>query len=141
MANDLETQKAMADQNWVIIPPEYAEKIEIASWRFESDGYWTPSVNDILKIEENIAEYLNKNSDKFNWQPPVWQRLDEYQHQYIGLERRGKRIIYGNYFCEGGNNNWRKVFVFAIDGGECYFQVEYNISSGLFIKLLINGES
>lgn len=137
----LETQQAMADQNWVIFPAKNAERIEIASWLFESDGYWTPSVDDILKIEENIAEYLSQNSNKFYWQPPVWQRLDEYQRQYIGLERGGKQIIYGNYFCEGGNSNWRNEFVFAIDGGECYFQVEYDLQSGLFIKLQVNGEA
>ena len=49
--------------------------------------------------------------------------------------------MYGNFFCEDGNNDWRKEFVFAIDGGECYFQVEYDLERGLFINLRINGES
>jgi hypothetical protein len=141
MQKNLEIQKAMADQNWVIFPAKNAAKIEIVSWLFESDGYWTPSVDDILKVEENIAEYLSQNPNKFYWQPPVWQRLDEYQRQYIGLERGGKQIIYGNFFCKGGNNNWRYEFVFAIDGGDCYFQVEYDLERGLFIKLLVNGEA
>jgi hypothetical protein len=141
--NILETQKATADQNWVIFSAEQTEKIqdEIAAWLFVSDGYWTPAVDDILKIEENIAEYLIQNANNFHWQPPVWERLDEYQRQYIGLERDGQQIIYGNFFCEDGNNNWNKEFVFAIDGGECYFQVEFDVESGLFIKLRVNGES
>jgi hypothetical protein len=62
---DLETQEATADQSWVIFSAEQAEKIEIGSWLIESDGYWTLSDDDILKIEENIAEYLSQNSDKF----------------------------------------------------------------------------
>ena len=27
------------------------------------------------------------------------------------------------------------------DGGECFFQVEYDVESRVFIKLLVNGES
>ena len=71
----------------------------------------------------------------------MWERLDEYQRQYIGLERGGKEIIYGNFFCDNGGVDWRQKFLFMIDGGECYFQVEYDVESGLFIKLRINGEA
>jgi hypothetical protein len=71
----------------------------------------------------------------------VWERLDEYQRQYIGLERNGKQIIYGNYFCDNMGKNWRSEIVFVLDGGDCYFQVEYDVESGTFTKLLVNGES
>ena len=129
--------------NWVIFSAKQAGKIqeEIASWLFDSESYWTPSADEISEIEDEIAGYLDQNSKEFYWEPPVWERLDEYQRQYIGLMRGGKRIIYGNYFCDSGKQNWRQDFVFAIDGGECYFQVEYDVESGLFIKLRVNGES
>ena len=99
-----------ANQNWVIITRKQPERILIDSRLKESDGFWTPSANDIYKLEEGIAEYLNQNSRNFTSQPPAWERLDEYQRQYIGLERGGKQIIYGNYFCEE-DDNWRKEFV------------------------------
>ncbi len=141
MAKTLESPTAMANQNWVIIAEERAVETGIASWLAESGNFWTPSVDDILKLEEKIGGYLSQNSNQFYRQPTVWERLDEYQRQYIGLDREGRQIIYGNYFCDNMGHNWRQEFVFAIDGGECYFQVEYDVESGLFIKLRVNGES
>jgi len=134
------TATVVTDQNWVIIDKEIAEEM-VASGLVKSDDFWTPSVEDIFKCEENVAEYLSQNSYAFHYQPPVWERLDEYQRQYIGLERSGEKIIYGNFFCDNGDEGWRQEFVFAIDGGECYFQVEYDVESGLFTKLRINGEA
>ncbi len=130
----------VADQNWVIIDKENAEEMG-ASGLVKSDDFWTPSVDDVLQIEKNVAEYLSQNSYAFHYQPPVWERLDEYQRQYIGLERSGEELIYGNFFCDSGDVGWRQEFVFAIDGGECYFQVEYDVESGLFINLWVNGEA
>ena len=135
------TATVVADQNWVIIDEGNAEEMVTASGLVKSDNFWTPSVEDVLKLEENVAEYLSQNSYAFFYQPPVWERLDEYQRQYIGLERSGEKIIYGNFLCDNGDEGWRQEFVFAIDGGECYFQVEYDVKSGLFIKLLVNGEA
>ena len=136
-----ESPTAVANQNWMIVTEEYAEEMRIASWLVESDGFWTPSVDDIIKLEEKIAEYLSQNSNQFYRQPPVWERLDEYQRQYIGLERGGRKIIYGNYFCKSGSVNLRQELVIVEDGGECYFQVEYDVESNSFSKLLVNGES
>ena len=57
-------------------------------------------------------------------------------------ERKMKhnKIIYGNFFCSE-EDNWRQEFVMAIDGGDCYFQVEYDVEIEKFIKLVVNGES
>jgi hypothetical protein len=129
------------DQNWVIFTEEQAEEMELASWLVDSDGFWTPSVDDILNLEEKIVEYLSQNSSYFYRQPPVWERLHEYQRQYIGLERGGRKIIYGNYFCNSGGVDWQQKLVIVIDGGECFFQIEYDVESELFIKLLVNGEA
>jgi hypothetical protein len=135
------TVPVVADQNWIILDEENAEDMVTASGLVKTDSFWTPSVEAVLKLEENVAAYLSQNSYAFFYQPPVWERLDEYQRQYIGLERGGEKIIYGNFFCDNGGPDWRQEFVFVIDGGECYFQVEYDVKSGLFIKLRVNGEA
>ena len=140
-AESLKSPTVELNQNWVIVTKEQAEEMRIASWLVESDHFWTPSGDDILKLEEKLAGYLSQNSSQFYRQPPVWERLDAYQRQYIGLERGGRQIIYGNYFCENGGINWRQELVFVIDGGECYFQVEYDMESRLFTELRVNGES
>ena len=140
-AKSPESPTAMANQNWMIVTKEYAEEMRVASWLVESDGYWTPSKDDILKLEGGIAGYLSQNSNLFYRQPPAWERLDEYQRQYIGLERGGRKIIYGNYFCNSEGINWRQELVIVEDGGECFFHVEYDVESELFIKLMVNGEA
>jgi hypothetical protein len=129
------------DQSWVIITKERAEELGIESWLIENDDFWTPSVDDITKLEEKIAEYLSQNSHQFYGQPPVWEQLDEYQRQYIGLEHAGQQLIYGNYFCNSGGVNWREELVVVDDGGDCFFQIEYDVESEAFIKLLVNGVS
>jgi len=141
MGKTLESPTAMVNQNWVIIAEERAVETGIASWLAESGNFWTPSVDDILKLEEKIAEYLSQNSNQFYRQPTVWERLDEFQRQYLGLEGEGRQIIYGNYFCDNMGHNWRQELEIVEDDGECFFQVEYDVESALFIKLRVNGES
>jgi hypothetical protein len=136
-----ESREPAAAQNWVILSGVSKREVEIASMLFESDDYWKPSEEDISVIEENIADYLRLNSGEFYWEPPVWERLEEYQRQYLGLKRGDKQFIFGNFFCENGSINWKKELMFAIDGGECYFQVEYDVERGVFVKLAVNGES
>lgn len=138
---DPETPMDTRDQKWVILNEVPAGNEEIASLLFENDGYWTPSMDDVLMMEENIIDYLTQNPNEFHWQPPIWEQLDEYNRQYIGLERGGKKIIFGNFFCESGKQDWKKDLIFAIDGGECYFQIEYDLENGFFTRLQVNGES
>ncbi len=129
------------NQDWVIVTKKQSEETGMASWLVNRDGFWTPSPDDILKLEETLVAYLSKKSSYFYQQPPVWERLDEYQRQYVGLERDGKQIIYGNFFCDSMSLDWQKTFVVVIDGGDCYFQVEYDVEGGLFIMLAVNGVS
>ena len=138
---NLENPTTTANKNWVVITKERAEEMRVTAWLVGSDGLWTPSADDILKLEEKIAEYLSQNSNSFYSQPPVWERLDEYQRQYIGFERGGRQIIYGNFFCNNLGMDWRKKLVIVEDGGDCFFQVEYDVESEMFIKLLVNGVS
>ena len=134
-----ESPKVVANQDWVIVTKEQAE--EIASWLGGSGGFWTPSADDIFKLEEGLVEYLSQNSSYFYRQPPAWEQLDEYQRQYIGLERGGRQIIYGSFFCNNLGMDWRQKLVIVEDGGDCYFQVEYNVEDGAFIMLMVNGVS
>jgi hypothetical protein len=129
------------NQNWVIITKNQSEKTGMASWLVNRDSFWTPSAEDILQLEESLTEYLSQNSIYFIQQPPVWERLDEYHRQYVGLERGGKKIIYGNFFCDSMGLDWRETFIVVIDGGECYFQIEYDVEDMIFIMLMVNGVS
>lgn len=138
---DSTTPTPVADRSWVVFAADHTEDMGIASWLLETDGFWTPSVDDVQELEDKLAEYLSQNAYFFSHQPPVWERLDAYQRQYIGLERGGRLIIYGNYFCTSGGINWRQQLVSVEDGGECYFQLEYDMDSDSFTNLWVNGEA
>ena len=128
-------------QNWLVVTKKQAEKTGMASWLVQSEGFWTPSDDDIHKLEENLVGYLSQNSSYFISQPPAWERLDEYQRQYVGLEREGRQIIYGNFFCDTMGMDWHETFVVVDDGGDCYFQIEFDVEDEMFIMLIVNGVS
>jgi hypothetical protein len=81
----------------VVFPAEQAREQGIGEW-FVQNGqtaeYWTPSESDVLVLENGLAPYLEHiNSDRFNREEaPVWERLDEYNRQYIGILLDGKRF-------------------------------------------------
>jgi hypothetical protein len=135
------TAEEISSQDWMVIPKEKAEEKGFGSWLVEGDGFWTPSEEDILTLEKALPEFLSQNPTGFFSQPPAWERLEEYQRQYVGFMRDGSRLIYGNYFCKNFGIDWRQNIVMVDDGGDCYFQVEYDLDQGIFIMLMVNGVS
>jgi hypothetical protein len=129
-------------ERWVILSAEQAQEQSIGTW-FMGNGqtmeYWTPVEDDVLTLENGLAVYLQNNPDRFYGGTPVWERLDEYNRQYIGIILDGKKIIYANYFCDNVETDWRKDFVFVMDGGDCFFQFKYDVDSAEFFDLQVNG--
>lgn len=135
----------MQGEHWVIFSEKQAEESGIGSWFAQGDEpiqYWTPVEENILALEDALGAYLQDNPDRFrNSETPVWERLNEYNRQYIGIILDGKQIIYANYFCDSVESDWKKDFVFVMDGGECFFQFKYEVESAEFFDLQVNGEA
>lgn len=132
-------------ENWTIFSESQARETGIADWfaqNGESTGYWTPTEKDVLVVENEVGFFLQENSDAFRLQEsPVWERLDEYNRQYLGIILGEKKIIYANFFCSQIDFDWRKDFVFVMDGGSCFFQFKYDVDTGEFFDLQVNGEA
>ena len=141
MPTNVEDPTAEVNQDWVIFSQEQAEEMGLGSWLVEGDGFWTPSPEDIFQLEGRLVGYLRQNEAFFWRQPPVWERLDEYQSQYIGFVRNGKHMIYGNFFCDNFGWDWQEKLVMVEDGGDCYFQVEYDVEDEALIMLMVNGDA
>ena len=107
----------------------------------EFDGYWTPIEEDIQTLEGNLDSFLREHAESFRRQPPVWEQLSDYKRQYAGVIINGKRVIYGNFFCTETGVDWREEWVFVMDGGDCFFQLQFDMESGTFTELLVNGEA
>lgn len=136
--------RAVDDMASVIFSPEHAEAAQvalIASAGENFEGYWMPSGQDVLALEEQLGPYLQAHADQFFGHPTVWEQLHEYHRQYAGLTVDGAPLIYANFFCGEGQMDWLTEWVIVLDGGDCYFQVLYNVKNDTFIRLQVNGES
>lgn len=128
--------------NWVIFSAKHAEESGVGDWFLpggETAKYWTPTEEDVIRLEEGLAAFLQDHADLFN--SPVSERLGEYYRQYLGFVLEDQNIIYANFFCNAYEMDWANEFVFVLDGGECYFQFKYDPGSGTFFDLLVNGEA
>lgn len=129
----------------VIFPAALAEAQGVGLWlNSEFSDYWTPQAADVLAFEAGLAEFLENSGNtmlEFGNETPVWERLDRYQRQYIGLVVDGQQVVYGNFFC-GGNthfDDWRGHFVTVMDGGNCFFSLAYDPQTGEYQHLMVNG--
>lgn len=128
-------------EHWVIFSEDQARGQSIGSWLGVDVDYWTPGQEDANAVESGVAAYLQENADSFYMPgPSVWERLDEYNRQYIGLIVDDRKIIYANFFCDG-LTDWEQEFVMVLDGGACYFQFKYDPDTEEFLDLQVNGEA
>jgi hypothetical protein len=67
--------------------------------------------------------------------------LDQYLRQYIGLETQDGRLLIINAFCDAVGADPASGVVTVEDGGDCFWYAVYNLSTGSFERLLVNGES
>lgn len=131
-------------ENWVIFSEKLAEEQGIGSWLAGDVAveYWTPAEEDVLTLESGLASFLEENPDRFDSQEkPVWERLDEYNAQYTGIVLDGKQVIYANYLCDSAQLDWRDNFVFVADGGDCFFQFQYDVDTAEYFDLQVNGNA
>jgi hypothetical protein len=127
-------------------------------WSFELPridlGYWTPTKGDVLEAEEEIERHLKVTPPK-GW-PRLGEKLAEYQRQYVGYLVKGRRMIYCNFYCEATVDS---IMVDSVDGevyetevdkpldcrpevvndgGDCFFQIDYDVDSRRVLKVAVN---
>ncbi|MFN8381207.1 MAG: hypothetical protein U0V02_04670 [Anaerolineales bacterium] len=133
-------------ENWVAFSTDKARANQMLNWLFPADTtpeYWSPTEADIHALESRLPSYLQENKSAFYMtDAPIWEQLNEYNSQYVGIVLEGKKIIYASYLCRNGEDNgWKENFIFVADGGACYFQFKFDTSTGEFFDLLVNGDA
>jgi hypothetical protein len=133
-------------KNCVAFSADKARADQMLNWLFpgEADAeYWSPTKADVRAIESGLPAYLQENKSAFYMtDAPVWEQLDEYNSQYVGIVLEGRKIIYASYLCRiGEDTHWKEDFIFVADGGACYFKFKFDTSTGEFFDLLVNGEA
>ena len=97
---------------------------------------WDPSPGEIKKLEPILLQYIEKqNADIFD-------KIENYRCQYFGIIVDGHERVYCNYFWfTKHDTNWRTQPVVVDDGGDRYFQIEYDLDSNRCVHFSVNGEA
>lgn len=106
----------------------------------QASGWWLPTAEEIAALEAALPNYLRTFSDDRTL--ALADKVGTYERQYAGLVVEGRALIFVNALCEdptGGR--WTSEPVFVDDGGDCFFQLYYEPSTGGFRELSINGEA
>ena len=113
-------------------------------------NFWTPALPEVVALEQRLPEYLRRQlCDDPPVGPqycgfgrvPLWLKAPLYRRQYVGIFRGERRVIRGNFFCETHRNDWRTEPVVVFDGGDCFFQLDFDPKSGAFSNLIVNNEA
>jgi len=112
----------------VILPASKAEFLGM-----ELD-YWTLIESDIAEAAPHIKAFLTKQS------PFIASPLSKYRCQYFGIIVDGKKRLYCNYFRRGEwDRDWKTDPVIVMDGGNYFFQLEYDVESKQCLNFVVNG--
>lgn len=104
-----------------------------------ADGYWTPAKEDIFALEAGLADFLRQAAPERS--PELWQKQTTYKRQYGGIIRDGHRLVYTSFFCDAEGTEWRTRVMFVLDGGDCYFQLTYDVDQKQYGDLIVNGDA
>lgn len=116
------TAKQIGNQKYVTVP----------------GPYWTPSQEQIDRLEKKLPVYLKGQSKSYS--KPLKIDLSKYRRQYIGYSLSSNKVIYVNAFCHSFDY-WKKTFVFVFDGGQCFFQVTFDPETDRFLNFSVNGDA
>lgn len=93
-------------------------------------AYWTPSVGDVLEAETRLEPFL-----KASKHPEVLQNLKTYKRQYRGIFEGGQKFLVIRFFCDTPLKDLTEQETVILDGGPCFFNVRYSISTQTFSDL------
>jgi len=97
---------------------------------------WTPTPEDITRVEELMADHVRRKA------PGIFEKLRRYKRQYAGYLQAGKKVVYVNCFCRvRGDVDWEKTELLVADGGPDFFHVTVDLSGGACYDFVVNGSA
>ncbi len=102
----------------------------------KTEGFWVPTGEILSRAEPAILRYIEEQDGK------IFANIDRYRCQYVGIVVQGKKRVYCNFFWPTEDEaDWKENFVFVLDGGDMYFQLEYDVDSSKCLNFSVNGEA
>jgi hypothetical protein len=107
-------------------------------------GSWSPTQDDAQRASDGVSNFLKSES------PKIAAKFSGYYGQLYGVTDGGTKKIRLSFFCQldsmmlGGpdrGGGWTQGAILVSDGGDCYFQVDFNPSWGTYSNFRVNGEA
>ncbi|WP_426177930.1 hypothetical protein [Massilia sp. TWR1-2-2] len=106
------------------------------------DHCWTPSVDDINRLERDLLPFLASSTAYGSTE--IRKNIVQYKRKYFGFTRKGTKFILVSGLCE---KYWRpasKKFLSPqrpmTDMGSCFFSLDYDVKERRFSDLYVDGE-
>ncbi len=127
--NNLKNKEYIAG---VILPTSNGHYVPYSSDGKATSG-WTPTEKQIIKAQLIILKYIEKSNKV------IYNNINKYRCQYFGIIVNGKKRIYCNFFwLTAFRKNWQTKPVIVDDGGNHYFQLEYDVETEKCLNFLTN---
>lgn len=126
-------------------------------WVFKTGKPTNLTSDDLLKIEAIlkicIDEYNPEQERQFqeiNNKHPEYKLdkknfiidLPRYKRQYMAtINSKGEKEVWINCFCGQWDKNSRTNPVLVKDGGNCFFNLKINLTTGEYFELMVNGNA
>ena len=97
---------------------------------------WEPTQEDIDIAEPIIVDFIKIKNKK------IFSNLGRYKCQYFGIFKDNKKRIYCNFFYFTEDiKDWKSKPIEVDDGGDCYFQLEYDVENKECLNFRVNGKA
>jgi hypothetical protein len=107
-----------------------------ASDIYGTAGRFTPSDRDIRALQATLGDFLAGEEGTER----IIQRLARYSGVFVGIMVNGHRLVLASYSCGHQHTPCsERIGTIDLDGGDCYFNVEFDLETREYKNLTING--
>ena len=126
-------------------------------WIFKSGKPTELTTDDLLKIEISLKKCIDeynpeqeKQFKELNDKHPEYKLkkknfiidLTLYKRQYMAITNsKGEKEVWVNCFCDKWGKGSRTSPVIVMDGGNCFFNLKINLTTGHYYELMVNGDA
>jgi hypothetical protein len=98
----------------------------------------------VLRLStDGFFKHMQDDLDKYDPDPtrPPLTLANYWGRDLLGIERDGKKFVYGNYYPlrDGDTQSKNSEPTIVCDGGEIFFGAEFDVSNGIISHLAFNG--
>ncbi len=112
-------------------------------WIYKNVSSSTLSENEVQRVEEILKTIVKENNDSLNekTESRFSLKLKGYKKQFVPvLNEKGEKEVWANMFCSDfETESWKNGIVEVEDGGNCFWNVKINLTTGKYYALSING--